>query len=279
MDKQTKLELEKTALKARMGIIEGIHAAKAGHPGGSLSCVDILTYLYFKQMKVDPKNPKWEERDRFVLSKGHAAPALYAVLAQRGFFDEKELLSLRQIGSMLQGHPDLKKIPGVDMSTGSLGQGISAAVGMALSAKHFGNNFKVYAVLGDGEIEEGQVWEAAMFAGNHKLDNLVIFVDNNNLQIDGTVEEVNSPHPIDKKFEAFGFETVILADGNDFEQIEEALNKASGSKKPVAIIAKTVKGKGVSYMENAVNWHGAAPNDELYEQAMAELKDALAKMN
>ena len=278
MDKQTKLELEKIALKVRMGIIESIHAAKAGHPGGSLSCADILTYLYFKQMKIDPKNPKWEERDRFVLSKGHAAPALYAVLAQRGFFDEKELINLRQIGSMLQGHPDLKKIPGVDMSTGSLGQGISAAVGMALSAKHFGNKFNVYAVLGDGEIEEGQVWEAAMFAGNHKLDNLVIFVDNNNLQIDGSIEEVNSPHPIDKKFEAFGFETITI-DGNDFEEIEAALNKASTIDRPVAIIAKTVKGKGVSYMENAVNWHGAAPNDELFEQAMAELKSAYAKLN
>ncbi len=278
MDKQTKLELEKIALKVRMGIIESIHAAKAGHPGGSLSCADILTYLYFKQMKIDPKNPKWEERDRFVLSKGHAAPALYAVLAQRGFFDEKELINLRQIGSMLQGHPDLKKIPGVDMSTGSLGQGISAAVGMALSAKHFGNNFNVYAVLGDGEIEEGQVWEAAMFAGNHKLDNLVIFVDNNNLQIDGSIEEVNSPHPIDKKFEAFGFETITI-DGNDFEEIEAALDKASTIDRPVAIIAKTVKGKGVSYMENAVNWHGAAPNDELFEQAMAELKSAYAKLN
>lgn len=278
MDKQTKLELEKIALKVRMGIIESIHAAKAGHPGGSLSCADILTYLYFKQMKIDPKNPKWEERDRFVLSKGHAAPALYAVLAQRGFFDEKELISLRQIGSMLQGHPDLKKIPGVDMSTGSLGQGISAAVGMALSAKHFGNKFNVYAVLGDGELEEGQVWEAAMFAGNHKLDNLVIFVDNNNLQIDGSIEEVNSPHPIDKKFEAFGFETITI-DGNDFEEIEAALDKASTIDRPVAIIAKTVKGKGVSYMENAVNWHGAAPNDELFEQAMAELKSAYAKLN
>ncbi len=278
MDKETKLELEKIALKARMGIIEGIHAAKAGHPGGSLSCTEILTYLYFKQMKIDPENPKWEERDRFVLSKGHAAPALYAVLAQRGYFDEKELLNLRQIGSILQGHPDLKKIPGVDMSTGSLGQGISAAVGMALSAKHFGNDFKVYAVLGDGELEEGQVWEAAMFAGNQKLDNLVVFIDNNNLQIDGTIDEVNSAKPIDKKFEAFNFETIII-DGNDFDQIEDALKKAEKSDKPVAIIAKTVKGKGVSYMENAVNWHGAAPNDELYEVAMAELKEAYAKLN
>ncbi|HCH28534.1 MAG TPA: transketolase [Ruminococcaceae bacterium] len=277
MEKAAKKELEKIALKARMGIIESIHAAKAGHPGGSLSCVDILTYLYFKQMNVDPNNPDMADRDRFVLSKGHAAPALYAVLAQRGFFDEKELLNLRQIGSILQGHPDLKKIPGVDMSTGSLGQGVSAAVGMALSAKHFGNDFKVYSILGDGEIEEGQVWEAAMFAGNRKLDNLILFIDNNNLQIDGTVEEVNSPHPIDKKFEAFGFDVLII-NGNDFDEIEDALNKAEKCTKPVAIIAKTVKGKGVSYMENAVNWHGAAPNDELFEQAMAELKAAYAEM-
>lgn len=278
MEKSVKKELEKIACRARMGIIEGIHAAKAGHPGGSLSCTDILTYLYFKKMKVDPKNPDMPERDRFVLSKGHAAPALYSVLAQRGFFDEKELLNLRQIGSMLQGHPDLKKIPGVDMSTGSLGQGVSAAVGMALSAKHFGDDFKVYSILGDGEIEEGQVWEAAMFAANRKLDNLVLFIDNNNLQIDGTVEEVNSPYPIDKKFEAFGFE-VMCINGNDFDEIEAALEKADKADKPVAIIAKTVKGKGVSYMENAVNWHGAAPNDELYEQAMAELREAYAAMN
>ena len=278
MEKSVKKELEKIACRARMGIIEGIHAAKAGHPGGSLSCTDILTYLYFKKMKVDPKNPDMPERDRFVLSKGHAAPALYSVLAQRGFFDEKELLNLRQIGSMLQGHPDLKKIPGVDMSTGSLGQGVSAAVGMALSAKHFGDDFKVYSILGDGEIEEGQVWEAAMFAANRKLDNLVLFIDNNNLQIDGTVEEVNSPYPIDKKFEAFGFE-VMCINGNDFDEIEAALEKSEKADKPVAIIAKTVKGKGVSYMENAVNWHGAAPNDELYEQAMAELREAYAAMN
>ncbi len=278
MDKVSKLELQKVACKVRMGIIEGVHAAKAGHPGGSLSCADILTYLYFKEMKIDPKNPKWEDRDRFVLSKGHAAPALYAVLAQRGFFDEKELLGLRQIGSMLQGHPDLKNIPGVDMSTGSLGQGISAAVGMALSAKHFGNDYKVYAVLGDGEIEEGQVWEAAMFAGNRKLNNLVVFIDNNNLQIDGTIEEVNSANPIDRKFEAFNFNTFVI-DGNDFDEIEAVLKKAESSDKPVAIIAKTVKGKGVSYMENAVNWHGAAPNDELYEQAMQELNAAYAELN
>lgn len=278
MDTKEKLELQKIALKARMGILTGIHAAKAGHPGGSLSCTDILTYLYFKEMNINPKNPKMENRDRLVLSKGHAAPALYAVLAQRGYFDEKELLNLRQIGSILQGHPDLKKIPGVDMSTGSLGQGVSAAAGMALSAKHFGNSFRVFAVLGDGEIEEGQVWEAAMFASSKKLNNLVLFIDNNNLQIDGTVEEVNSPYPIDKKFEAFGF-NVMTIDGNDFDEIESALNKAKNSDKPVAIIAKTVKGKGVSYMENAVNWHGAAPNDELYEQAMAELNEAYAKLN
>lgn len=278
MDTKEKLELQKIALKARMGILTGIHAAKAGHPGGSLSCTDILTYLYFKEMNIDPKNPKMENRDRLVLSKGHAAPALYSVLAQRGYFDEKELLNLRQIGSILQGHPDLKKIPGVDMSTGSLGQGVSAAAGMALSAKHFGNSFRVFAVLGDGEIEEGQVWEAAMFASSKKLNNLVLFIDNNNLQIDGTVEEVNSPYPIDKKFEAFGF-NVMTIDGNDFDEIESALNKAKNSDKPVAIIAKTVKGKGVSYMENAVNWHGAAPNDELYEQAMAELNEAYAKLN
>lgn len=278
MDTKEKLELQKIALKARMGILTGIHAAKAGHPGGSLSCTDILTYLYFKEMNINPKNPKMENRDRLVLSKGHAAPALYSVLAQRGYFDEKELLNLRQIGSILQGHPDLKKIPGVDMSTGSLGQGVSAAAGMALSAKHFGNSFRVFAVLGDGEIEEGQVWEAAMFASSKKLNNLVLFIDNNNLQIDGTVEEVNSPYPIDKKFEAFGF-NVMTIDGNDFDEIESALNKAKNSDKPVAIIAKTVKGKGVSYMENAVNWHGAAPNDELYEQAMAELNEAYAKLN
>lgn len=278
MNEEAKKQLARTAVKVRMGIIDGVHAAKSGHPGGSLSCADILTYLYFKQMNIDPENPDKQDRDRFVLSKGHAAPALYAVLAQRGFFDEKELLNLRQIGSMLQGHPDKNKIPGVDMSTGSLGQGISAAVGMALSAKHFGNSFKVYTVLGDGEIEEGQVWEAAMFAGNKKLSNLVAFVDYNNLQIDGTIEEVNSAAPIDKKFEAFKWNTITV-DGHNFDEIEEALNKAMNSDKPTAIIAKTVKGKGVSYMENAVNWHGAAPNDELYEQAKAELKANLESLN
>ena len=277
MDAALKEQLEITACKVRMGIIEGVHSAKSGHPGGSLSVAEILTYLYFVHMNIDPKNPKMENRDRLVLSKGHAAPALYSVLANRGYFDTSLLTTLRQIGSILQGHPDMKHIPGVDMSTGSLGQGISAAVGMALSAKHFGQNYKVYAVLGDGEIEEGQVWEAAMFAGNKGLSNLTAFVDYNNLQIDGTIEEVNSACPIDKKFEAFNWHTIVI-DGNDFEQIEKALKEAETVDKPVAIIAKTVKGKGVSYMENAVNWHGAAPNDELYEQAISELKAALAEM-
>lgn len=277
MDAALKKRLEITACKVRMGIIEGVHNAKSGHPGGSLSVADILTYLYFVHMNIDPKSPKMENRDRLVLSKGHAAPALYSVLANRGYFDTSLLTTLRQIGSILQGHPDMKHIPGVDMSTGSLGQGISAAVGMALSAKHFGQDYKVYAVLGDGEIEEGQVWEAAMFAGNKGLSNLTAFVDYNNLQIDGTIEEVNSACPIDKKFEAFNWHTIVI-DGNDFEQIEKALKEAETVDKPVAIIAKTVKGKGVSYMENAVNWHGAAPNDELYEQAMNELKAALAEM-
>ena len=228
-------------------------------------------------MNIDPENPKKDDRDRFVLSKGHAAPALYSALAYRGYFDPELLKTLRHIGSILQGHPDMKHIPGVDMSTGSLGQGISAAVGMALSAKHFGDNYKVYAVLGDGEIEEGQVWEAAMFAGNKNLSNLTAFIDYNNLQIDGTIEEVNSAAPIDKKFEAFKWHTITI-DGNDFDQIEAALKEAETVDKPVAIIAKTVKGKGVSYMENAVNWHGAAPNDELYEQAMKELNEALAAL-
>ena len=277
MDAALKKQLEITACRVRIGIIEGVHSAKAGHPGGSLSCADILTYLYYKEMNIDPSNPKMDNRDRFVLSKGHAAPALYAVLAHRGYFDVKELNSLRQIGSILQGHPDMKHIPGVDMSTGSLGQGISAAVGMALSSKHFGDNYNVYTVLGDGEIEEGQVWEAAMFAGNKGLSNLTAFVDFNNLQIDGTIGEVNSAEPIDKKFEAFNWHTIVI-DGNDFDQIDAAVNEAKTVDKPVAIIAKTVKGKGVSYMENAVNWHGAAPNDELYEQAITELNAALKAM-
>lgn len=277
MDAAAKKQLEITACKVRMGIIEGVHSAKSGHPGGSLSCADILTYLYFVEMNIDPKNPEMENRDRFVLSKGHAAPALYSVLANRGYFDTELLTTLRHIGSILQGHPDMKHIPGVDMSTGSLGQGISAAVGMALSAKHFGNDYNVYTVLGDGEIEEGQVWEAAMFAANKGLVNLTAFVDFNNLQIDGTIEEVNSAAPIDKKFEAFNWHTIVI-DGHDFDQIEAALNEAKTVDKPVAIIANTVKGKGVSYMENAVNWHGSAPNDELYEQAMTELKSALAAL-
>lgn len=277
MDAAEKKQLEITACKIRMGIIEGVHSAKSGHPGGSLSIAEILTYLYFKEMNIDPKDPKKADRDRFVLSKGHAAPALYAALAERGYFEKSLLTTLRHIGSILQGHPDMKHIPGVDMSTGSLGQGISAAVGMALSAKHFGDSYRVYAVLGDGEIEEGQVWEAAMFAGNKCLSNLTAFIDYNNLQIDGTIEEVNSAAPIDKKFEAFGWHTVTI-NGNDFDEIESALNMAKTVDKPVAIIAKTVKGKGVSYMENAVNWHGAAPNDELYEQAMTELNAALAQL-
>ena len=277
MDAAEKKQLEITACKIRMGIIEGVHSAKSGHPGGSLSIAEILTYLYFKAMNIDPENPKKADRDRFVLSKGHAAPALYSTLANRGYFDVELLKTLRHIGSILQGHPDMKHIPGVDMSTGSLGQGISAAVGMALSAKHFGDDYKVYAVLGDGEIEEGQVWEAAMFAGNKKLSNLTAFIDYNNLQIDGTIEEVNSAAPIDKKFEAFKWHTITI-DGNDFDHIEAALKEAETVDKPVAIIAKTVKGKGVSYMENAVNWHGAAPNDELYDQAMKELNEALTAL-
>ncbi len=277
MDAATIKELQISACKARISIIEGVHSAKAGHPGGSLSCVDILTYLYLKEMNVDPKNPKMENRDRFVLSKGHAAPALYGVLAECGFFDKALIKTLRQPGSILQGHPDMKNIPGVDMSTGSLGQGISCAVGMALSSKHFGPDFNVYAILGDGEIEEGQVWEAAMFAANKKLSNLTAFVDFNNLQIDGTVEEVNSPAPIDKKFEAFGWHTIII-DGHDFAQIEKALAEAKTVDKPVCIIANTVKGKGVSYMENAVGWHGSAPNDELAAKALEELNAQLKEL-
>ena len=277
MEAALKKDLEITACKVRMGIIEGVHSAKAGHPGGSLSCADILTYLYFAHMNVDPKNPKMPNRDRLVLSKGHAAPALYSVLAQKGYFEVETLKTLRQIGSILQGHPDMKHIPGVDMSTGSLGQGISCAVGMALSSKHFGDNYNVYTVLGDGEIEEGQVWEAAMFAANKKLSNLTAFVDYNNLQIDGTIEEVNSAYPIDEKFKAFNWHTITI-DGHDFEQIENALKEAATVDKPVAIIAKTVKGKGVSFMENQCGWHGVAPNDEQYEQAMSELKNALADM-
>ncbi len=270
-------DLKIAACEVRKDIIEAVHAAKSGHPGGSLSSADILTYLYFKEMNIDPENPKMENRDRFVLSKGHAAPLLYSVLAERGFFDKELLKTLRKEDSILQGHPDMKYIPGVDMSSGSLGQGISCAVGMALSSKHFNLGFNVYSILGDGELGEGQVWEAAMFASNKNLSNLTVFVDNNNLQIDGTVEQVNSPYPIDKKFEAFGWHTIVI-DGHDFEQIENALKQAKVIDKPVCIIAKTVKGKGVSYMENQVGWHGSAPNDDLYKQAIDELNIQLEEL-
>ncbi len=270
MDAITKKELQRIANNVRIGIIEGVHSAKAGHPGGSLSCTDILTYLYFKEMNIDPMEPDMADRDRLVLSKGHAAPALYSVLANRGYFPTEELKTLRKTDSRLQGHPDMKHIPGVDMSSGSLGQGISAAVGMALSAKHFGNDFRVFTILGDGECEEGQVWEAAMFAANKGLNNLVAFVDFNNLQIDGSCDEVNSPTPIDKKFEAFNWNVTVI-DGHDFDAIEGALALARQSDKPFCIVAKTVKGKGVSYMENNVGWHGKAPSDDEYEVAIAEL--------
>ena len=275
MDVVAKKELAKVACNVRKGIIEGTFNAKSGHPGGSLSIADIISYLYFKEMNIDPANPAMPERDRFVLSKGHAAPALYSVMAQRGYFPVEELKTLRKIGSRLQGHPSMNCLPGVDISTGSLGQGISAACGMALGAKLQNADFRVYSILGDGEIEEGQVWEAAMYAAAKKLDNLVAFVDNNNLQIDGTVEEVNSPYPIPEKFAAFGW-NVIEIDGHDFDAIENALNEARACKgKPTAIIATTVKGKGVSFMENQVSWHGAAPNAEQYEIAMNELDAVL----
>lgn len=278
MDNATKLSLQKTACKVRMGVISGTFNAKSGHPGGSLSIAEILTYLYFKEMNVDPQNPNKADRDRLVLSKGHAAPGLYSVLAQRGYFDVAELNTLRKPDSRLQGHPDMKHIPGVDMSSGSLGQGISAACGMALSAKHFGDDFRVYTIVGDGEAEEGQVWEAAMFAAAKKLDNLVCFIDYNGLQIDGTVEEVNNPAPFEDKFKAFGW-NVVTINGHDFDQIEAALANAKATKGvPTAIIAKTTKGKGVSYMENQVSWHGAAPNAEQAEQAMAELNAILTEL-
>ena len=268
-----KLELQKTANEIRKGIVSGVHAAKAGHPGGSLSAADIFTYLYFEEMNVDPKNPKDPDRDRFVLSKGHTG--LYAALAEKGYFPKEDLLTLRHLGSYLQGHPDMKHIPGVDMSSGSLGQGISAAVGMALGAKLQNKAFRVYTLLGDGEIQEGQVWEAAMFAGAKHLDNLVVIVDNNGLQIDGNVADVNSPYPIDKKFEAFNFHVINVADGNDFDQLKAAFDEArTVTGMPTAIITKTVKGKGVSFMENQVGWHGKAPNDEEYAIAMAELEKA-----
>ncbi|MCI5918173.1 MAG: transketolase [Roseburia sp.] len=268
----TNLELQITANEIRKGIVSSVHSAKAGHPGGSLSAADIFTYLYFEEMNVDPKNPKMADRDRFVLSKGHVAPGLYATLAEKGFFPKKDLLTLRHTGSYLQGHPDMKHIPGVDMSSGSLGQGLSAAVGMAAAGKFDKKDYRVYALCGDGEIQEGQIWEAAMWAGFKKLDNLCVIVDNNNLQIDGTIDEVCSPYPIDKKFEAFNFH-VINIDGNNFDEIRAAMKEARETKgMPTAIIAKTVKGKGVSFMENNVDWHGKAPNDEQYAVAMADLE-------
>ena len=269
-----KLELQKVANEVRKGIITSVHAAKAGHPGGSLSAADIFTYLYFEEMNVDPKDPKKADRDRFVLSKGHTAPGLYSALAQKGYFPVEDLETLRHLGSYLQGHPDMKHIPGVDMSSGSLGQGISAAVGMAIAGKMDNADYRVYTLLGDGEIQEGQVWEASMMAGFRKLDNLVVIVDNNNLQIDGAIDEVCSPYPIDKKFEAFNFH-VINIDGNDFDQIDAAFKEAKATKgMPTAIIAHTVKGKDVSFMENQVGWHGTAPNDEQYAVAMEELEKA-----
>ena len=275
----TELELKQlqiTACKIRMGIIDATHGAKAGHPGGSLSATEMFTYLYFKEMNIDPKNQKWEDRDRFVLSKGHTAPGLYSTLAHRGFFPVEDLVTLRHIDSYLQGHPNMNTVPGVDMSTGSLGQGISAACGMALSGKVRNKDYRVYTLLGDGEIQEGQVWEACMFASHYKLDNLVVIVDNNGLQIDGDVAKVMSPYPIMDKLEAFGFHVAAI-DGHDFDQIEAALNEAKTVKgKPSAIVMKTVKGKDVSFMENLASWHGVAPNKEQYEQAMCELN---AKLN
>ena len=269
------LELQKQANEIRKGIIAAVHSAKSGHPGGSLSAADIFTYLYFEEMNIDPKNPKKEDRDRFVLSKGHTAPGLYSALAQRGYFPVEDLKTLRHLGSYLQGHPDMKHIPGVDMSSGSLGQGISAAAGMALSAKLSGDSYRVYTLLGDGEIQEGQVWEASMFAGHRKLDNLVVMVDNNGLQIDGKIEDVCSPYPIGDKFKAFNFHVIENVDAHDFDAIRAAFEEAKATKgMPTAIIFKSVKGKGVSFMENNAGWHGKAPNDEEYETAMAELEKA-----
>ena len=272
MDNQ---ELKRNAIKLRRDILRSTHAAASGHPGGSLSATELFTLLYFEELQVDPKNSDDPKRDRFVLSKGHCAPGLYAALAARGFFPEEDLLTLRHIGSYLQGHPDMKHIPGVDMSSGSLGQGISAAVGMALAAKVYGDSYRTYALLGDGEIEEGEVWEAAMLAGFRKLDNLVVIVDNNNLQIDGPIDEVNSPYPIDKKFAAFNFHVINVEDGNDFDQLRAAFAEARNTKGcPTAIVMKTVKGKGISFMENQVGWHGKGPNDEELEKALAELDKA-----
>jgi len=269
-----KLELQKTAVEVRKNLLIGLHAAKAGHPGGSLSAADVFTYLYFEEMNVDPKNPQWPDRDRFVLSKGHTAPGLYATLALKGYFPVEEMVTLRKLGSRLQGHPCIQYTPGIDMSSGSLGQGISAAVGMAISAKMDGKAYRTYTLLGDGELQEGQVWEAAMMAGHRKLDNLCVIVDNNNLQIDGEIDTVCSPYPIDKKFEAFNFH-VINIDGNDFDQLDAAFKEAKATKgMPTAIIMKTVKGKGVSFMENQAGWHGMAPNDEQFAQAMEELQKA-----
>ena len=271
----TKKELQQKATEVRMGIIESTHSAKCGHPGGSLSAAEVFTYLYFEEMNIDPKNPKKADRDRFVLSKGHTAPGLYSALAYRGFFPVEDLKTLRHVGSHLQGHPCVQHTPGIDASSGSLGQGISVAAGMALSAKLTNENYRVYTLLGDGEIEEGQVWEAAMFAGHRKLDNLCVIVDNNNLQIDGAVTEVNSPYPIGEKFSAFNFHVIEVEDGNDFDQIKAAFDEAKATKgMPTAIVLKTVKGKGISYMENQVSWHGKAPNDDEYETAMKELKEA-----
>ena len=278
MQETQKKQLQKIACELRLSIIEAVHSAKSGHPGGSLSIADVLSYLYFYEMNVDPKDPKNPDRDRLVLSKGHCSPGLYAVLAEKGYFPKEELKTFRQIGSRLQGHPDMKNIPGVDMSSGSLGQGISAACGMALGAKINNKDYRVYTILGDGESEEGQVWEAAMFAASKKLDNLCAIVDYNGLQIDGTLSEVCSPEPFDKKFEAFGW-NVLVIDAHNFDEIEAALKAARETKgKPTVIIQKSIKGKGVSFMENSVAWHGAAPNDEQYEIAMNELKAALKEL-
>ena len=269
------LELQKTANEVRKGIVTAVHAAKAGHPGGSLSAAEVFTYLYFEEMDIDPKNPKKADRDRFVLSKGHTAPGLYSTLANRGFFPVEDLKTLRHIGSHLQGHPCLQHTPGIDMSSGSLGQGISAAVGMAISAKLSNDSYRVYTLLGDGEIQEGQVWEAAMFAGHRKLDNLVVIVDNNGLQIDGKVDDVCSPYPIDEKLKAFNFHVINVENGNDFDALRAAFQEARETKgMPTALVLKTVKGKGISYMENKAGWHGKAPNDEEYAIAMEELEKA-----
>ena len=278
MTASEKKQLMAMACRVRMGVVEGTHGAKAGHPGGSLSAADLFTYLYFKELNVDPKNPKWEDRDRFVLSKGHTAPGLYAALANRGFFPVDDLSTLRHIDSYLQGHPNMNTVPGVDMSTGSLGQGVSCAAGMALAARRMGKSCRVYALLGDGEIQEGQVWEAMMFAAHYKLDNFCAIVDNNGLQIDGPIDQVMSPYPIPEKLKAFGF-SVIEIDGHDFDQMEAAFEQAKATKGvPTAIVMKTTKGKGVSYMEGQAGWHGKAPNDEEYEIAMTELRAQLAEV-